>query len=148
MGRYVHGMLILVGKSGALRFRKKPLGFLRGFRFLPLASCGSSRAVKTAMNQSEATNLCEKAFNPHLAACTSNAEQSRTALVHCMICRPVNPAGFIGKSCKNPVRIVLAHVQSTCAPLAENPKRSDDFARQRKRKKRRPKPSFNVCCKV
>jgi len=49
-------------------YAKNLWGVLRWFRFLPLASCGSSRAVKTAMNQSEATNLCEKAFNPHLAA--------------------------------------------------------------------------------
>ena len=49
-----------------------------------------------------------KAFHPFLAACTANAEQSRKALIPCMICRPVNPAGFIGKSCKNPVRNKIA----------------------------------------
>ena len=37
------------------------------------------------------------ALDPHLATGAANAEQSRRALVHCIICRPVNPAGFIGK---------------------------------------------------
>jgi len=41
-----------------------------------------------------------EAFNPFSAACTAKTEQIRKDLIPCMICRPENPIGFIGKSCK------------------------------------------------
>ena len=112
----------------ALRRRGCAIGFCCIIACLYVtAYCQTKK--RNGNNLSISLFLIIQAFYPHLAACTSNAEPFRKEWIPCMICRPVNPAGFIGKSCKNPVRIVLAHVRSTCAPLAENPKRSDDFSR-------------------
>ena len=50
------------------------------------------------------TPYLKQASNPFLMTCASKTEQSRKALVLCMIFCPVAAAAAIRKSCKNPRR--------------------------------------------
>ena len=47
-------------------------------------------------------------FIPFSATCAAKTEPSRKGWIPFVICRPVNPAGFIGKSCKTPEGTVIA----------------------------------------